>query len=61
MSEARAPQTKTARQARIVELVSRAEIRSQTELAELLAADGFGVTQGTLSRDLMLAPQPNQD
>ncbi len=53
MSEARAPQTKTARQARIVELVSRAEIRSQTELAELLAADGFGVTQGTLSRDLV--------
>lgn len=44
--------SKTARQARIVELVSRAAIRSQTELAELLRAEGYPVTQGTLSRDL---------
>lgn len=50
---ARSPQTKAARQARIVELVTRAEIRSQTELAELLASEGFAVTQGTLSRDLV--------
>lgn len=50
---ARSPLTKAARQARIVELVTRAEIRSQTELAELLAAEGFAVTQGTLSRDLV--------
>ena len=28
-------------------------IRSQTELAELLAAEGFAVTQGTLSKDLV--------
>lgn len=49
----RSPQTKAARQARIVELVTRAEIRSQTELAELLASEGFVVTQGTLSRDLV--------
>lgn len=51
--QARSPQTKAARQARIVELVTRAEIRSQTELAELLASEGFVVTQGTLSRDLV--------
>lgn len=46
------PQTKAARQARIVDLVQRASVRSQSELADLLRADGFPVTQGTLSRDL---------
>lgn len=44
--------TRAARQARIVELVSSREIRSQTELATLLADDGIEVTQATLSRDL---------
>ena len=44
--------TRVARQARIVELVSRMAIRSQTELAKLLAAEGIDVTQATLSRDL---------
>ncbi|MHA6799917.1 arginine repressor [Bounagaea algeriensis] len=44
--------TRTARQARIVDLVSSREIRSQTELATLLAEDGIEVTQATLSRDL---------
>jgi transcriptional regulator of arginine metabolism len=44
--------TRVARQARIVELVSRMAIRSQTELAKLLAAEGVDVTQATLSRDL---------
>ena len=54
MSEhARVPQTKAARQARIAELVLGGEIGSQQELAALLAAEGFGVTQGTLSRDLV--------
>jgi transcriptional regulator of arginine metabolism len=33
-------------------MVSRMEVRSQTELARLLAAEGVAVTQGTLSRDL---------
>jgi transcriptional regulator of arginine metabolism len=47
-----APLTKVARQARIVEMVSRERVRSQTELARLLAAEGVPVTQGTLSRDL---------
>ena len=46
------PTTKAARQARIVELISGSPIRSQTELANLLAADGIEATQATLSRDL---------
>jgi transcriptional regulator of arginine metabolism len=49
----RLPQTKAARQARIAELVLGGEIGSQQELAALLADEGFGVTQGTLSRDLV--------
>lgn len=49
----RAPQTKAARQARIEDLLRGAQIRSQSELAERLASEGFGVTQGTLSRDLV--------
>jgi transcriptional regulator of arginine metabolism len=53
MTEFRTPQTKTARQARIVELITRQSVRSQTELAQLLAADGVPVTQGTLSKDLV--------
>ncbi len=47
------PRTKNARHQCIVELVSRHEIRSQAELADLLAADGLHVTQATLSRDLV--------
>jgi transcriptional regulator of arginine metabolism len=47
-----APATKTARHARIVELIRSRPVRSQTELADLLRADGFSVTQATLSRDL---------
>jgi transcriptional regulator of arginine metabolism len=46
------PLTRAARHARIVELVRDKAIRSQTELAELLAGDGVQVTQATLSRDL---------
>ncbi len=46
------PPTRTGRHARIVELIRDHAIRSQTELAELLAADGVAVTQATLSRDL---------
>jgi transcriptional regulator of arginine metabolism len=44
--------TRAARQARIVATLSSAEVRSQSELAALLAADGIEVTQATLSRDL---------
>ncbi len=46
------PLTRTARHARIVELIRDNAVRSQTELADLLAADGVQVTQATLSRDL---------
>jgi len=44
--------TRTARHARIVELIRDSAVRSQTELGELLATDGVQVTQATLSRDL---------
>jgi transcriptional regulator of arginine metabolism len=44
--------TRVGRHARIVELIRDRQVRSQTELAELLAADGVQVTQATLSRDL---------
>jgi transcriptional regulator of arginine metabolism len=46
------PVTRAGRHARIVELIRQKAIRSQTELAELLAAEGVQVTQATLSRDL---------
>ncbi|MCU0284507.1 MAG: arginine repressor [Candidatus Nanopelagicales bacterium] len=46
------PTTRAARHRRIVELLDRTEVASQAVLAELLAADGFAVTQATLSRDL---------
>jgi transcriptional regulator of arginine metabolism len=52
LGRADAPQTKAARHARIVELLSRSPVGSQSELAELLAAGGLTVTQATLSRDL---------
>jgi transcriptional regulator of arginine metabolism len=44
--------SRASRQARITELVSTMAIRSQTELAKLLVAEGVDVTQATLSRDL---------
>jgi transcriptional regulator of arginine metabolism len=47
------PGTKRARQQRIVELLATEQVRSQSELAELLNADGLAVTQATLSRDLV--------
>jgi transcriptional regulator of arginine metabolism len=46
------PTTRASRQARIVALISAHAVRSQTELAGLLAAEGVEVTQATLSRDL---------
>ena len=48
-----APATKTARQARIVAILSREQVHSQEQLAGLLAQyAGLHVTQATLSRDL---------
>jgi len=49
----RAPATKAARHRLIVDLLRRHPVRSQVELAELLAADQVAVTQATLSRDLV--------
>lgn len=46
-------QTKAARQQRIGDLLSRRAVRSQAQLAQLLADDGIDVTQATLSRDLV--------
>lgn len=47
-----APVTRTARQAKIVELIKTNTVPSQTALAGLLEANGLKVTQATLSRDL---------
>ena len=44
--------SKTARHRRIVELLETRRVRSQSELARLLADDCVAVTQTTLSRDL---------
>jgi transcriptional regulator of arginine metabolism len=46
------PLTRVARHARIEGLIRAKAVRSQTELGELLAAEGVQVTQATLSRDL---------
>ena len=45
--------TKAARQRRIVDILDHHAVRSQVDLAELLSNDGLGVTQATLSRDLV--------
>ncbi|MGZ4428792.1 MAG: arginine repressor [Nocardioidaceae bacterium] len=45
--------TKGARQQQIVEILGKHQVRSQTELADLLADAGVTVTQATLSRDLV--------
>ena len=55
MTAGKAPEinaTRAGRQARIVATLSSNSVRSQTELAALLAAEGIEVTQATLSRDL---------
>ncbi|MGO2312151.1 MAG: arginine repressor [Brachybacterium tyrofermentans] len=46
-------QTKTSRQHRIVQLLTHQEVSSQSQLAQLLTAEGTEVTQATLSRDLV--------
>lgn len=47
------PATKTARQARISTILTGRAVRSQAELAALLADEGVQVGQATLSRDLV--------
>jgi transcriptional regulator of arginine metabolism len=44
--------TRAGRQARIVAILSAKSVRSQGELAAMLAQEGIDVTQATLSRDL---------
>jgi len=46
------PATKASRHQRIVALLRRHPVRSQAELARMLADDGLTVAQATLSRDL---------
>ncbi|MGB0099531.1 MAG: arginine repressor, partial [Nocardioides sp.] len=53
MNTAVRPATKNARHRCIVDLVTHREVRSQSELADLLVEDGIRVTQATLSRDLV--------
>lgn len=43
---------KVNRHAKIVELVNKYQIETQEELAELLNAEGYKVTQATVSRDI---------
>ena len=47
-----APLTTTARQQKIIDLITRRSVHSQIELADELATMGISVTQATLSRDL---------
>jgi len=47
------PLTKNARQQKIIELLGHHDVRSQTELSDLLSDRGIRVTQATLSRDLV--------
>lgn len=47
------PTTKRARQHKIIELLTRNTVRSQSELGDLLIHEGLHVTQATLSRDLV--------
>ena len=43
---------KTHRQRKIIELISKYDIDTQQELAKRLVAEGFDVTQATVSRDI---------
>lgn len=44
--------SRRSRHQRIADLLGKHKVRSQSALAELLVAEGFSVTQATLSRDL---------
>ena len=51
-SESRLAATRAGRHARIIEILSTHQVRSQSELQRLLAEEGVDATQATLSRDL---------
>ena len=44
---------KLSRQSKIIELIAEHEVETQEELAELLLAAGYPVTQATISRDIL--------
>ena len=46
------PVSRTARQARILEILGSNRVFSQAQLSELLLDEGIDITQATLSRDL---------
>ncbi|MCT2338740.1 arginine repressor [Corynebacterium sp. p3-SID1056] len=46
------PVSRTARQARILEIIGSTRVSSQAQLSEILQSDGIEITQATLSRDL---------
>lgn len=43
---------KTERQARLLEIIARNEVKTQEEITAILREEGFKVTQATVSRDL---------
>ena len=45
--------SRTARQGLVASILQSREVASQTELSDLLAAEGVAVTQGTVSKDLL--------
>ncbi|WP_018296320.1 arginine repressor [Corynebacterium lubricantis] len=47
-----APASRTARQARILDILANSRVTSQVQLSELLLDEGIDITQATLSRDL---------
>ncbi|ROZ87709.1 arginine repressor [Gordonia sp. OPL2] len=51
-TETRLAATKAGRHARIIDILSTHQVRSQSELQHLLAAQGIDATQATISRDL---------
>ena len=46
------PVSRTARQAKIVDILGKTRVSSQVQLSELLLEEGIDITQATLSRDL---------
>ena len=46
------PTSRTARQARILDILAANRVNSQVQLSELLLGEGIDITQATLSRDL---------
>ena len=46
------PVSRTARQARNLEILANTRVTSQVQLSQLLLAEGIDITQATLSRDL---------